>query len=93
MRAHPGPQPNPTRHPLHHARHKRRTVQLAHLLGHTDILIDERFVVDNHILVRVGGGAFDAVGGAAEEVPPEDVRDELQQGQDARWAGGGVGWG
>ncbi len=77
MRAHPRPQPNPTRNPLHNPRHKRRTIQLAHLLWHTDILIHERFVVDNHIFVCVGGGAFDAVGGAAEEVPPEYVGYEL----------------
>lgn len=93
MRAHPRPQPHPARHPLHHPRHKRRAVQLAHLPRHADVLVHERLVVDDHVFVGVGGGALDAVGGAGEEVPPEGVGYELEQGDDAGGAGGGVGGG
>ncbi len=41
--------------------------------------------------MRVGGGGFDAVGGAGEEVPPEGVGEELEEGEDAGGAGGGGG--
>lgn len=41
----------------------------------------------------VGGRAFDGICGAGKKVPPEGVRDELQEREDASGTGGGVGGG
>ncbi len=41
--------------------------------------------------MRVCGRGFNAVGGAGKEVSPERVGDELEEGEDACGAGGGVG--
>lgn len=41
----------------------------------------------------VCGGGFDGVGRAGEEVSPEGVGDELEEGEDAGWAGLGGGGG
>lgn len=93
MRTHRRPHPQPRTHPLHHPRHKRRAIQLAHLLRHADVLVHQRLVVGDHVLVRVRGGGFDSVGGAVEEVPPEGLGEEGQEGEDAGWARGGGGGG
>lgn len=76
-------------HALDDACHKRRAVQLAHLLGHADVLVDQRLVVRDHVLVwgfRVRG-FLEVVGGPREEVLPDDVGDELEQGDDVQWTG------
>jgi len=43
--------------------------------------------------VRICAGGLDAVGGAPEEVPPEAVGYELEEGKDACGTRGGMGWG
>ncbi|RBQ94131.1 hypothetical protein VDGD_20329 [Verticillium dahliae] len=62
-------------------------VELAQLARHADEAVDERLVVDNHVLVgRVGVGALlEAVGLAAKEVLPEVLLDEVQQRDDVEW--------
>jgi hypothetical protein len=41
--------------------------QLVHLLGHGDILIRERRIVNDHVLARAGSRLFERVGGSGEE--------------------------
>lgn len=65
-------------------------VELAHLARHAHVLVDQRLVVGDHVLGRVGGAVLDGVGGAAEQVPPEGPVQELQQREDAC---GPCGWG
>ena len=91
MRAHPRRQPPRITHALNNASHERRAVQLAHLLGHADVLVDEGLVVGDHVLVLGGGGALERVGGAPEQVFPEGGGDELEEGEDACGAEGGAG--
>lgn len=88
MRAHIRHQARRITHALDDARHKRRAVQLVHLLRHGNVHVDQRLVVGDHVLVLVGGGALEGVGGAGEEVPPQGRGDELEEGEDAVGAGG-----
>jgi len=78
---------------LDDTRDVRRAVELAHLARQADVRVDERFVVVEHVLGGVVLGALEGVGGAAEQVAPQRLGDELQEGQDARRAqrDGGAG--
>jgi hypothetical protein len=86
MRRHPRREAGAIAAALDDARHKGRAVQLAHLSGDADVLVHERLVVRDHVLVgRVRAGGFlQRVRGLGEEVPPEDRRDELQEGDDVQ---------
>lgn len=93
VRRHTCAQPTSLAHAFNHARYKRRTVQLAHLFWHTDVLVNEWLVVADHVFVVVGRGVLDGIGGAAEEVSPEGGVDKLEEGEDAgraRGRGGGA---
>ena len=59
-------------------------VELAHLLGHADVLVHDRVVVGDHVLVLVLLGPLERVGLPPEQVPPQQRRDQLQQRQDPR---------
>ena len=52
--------------------------QLVHLLGHGDIVVRERRVVDDHVLAGVGGALLERIGGAGEQ---QRVQLGGQQGQ------------
>lgn len=56
------------------------TVELAHVARHADVAVDERFVVDDHVLVGLRGvrGFLETVGGLAEKVLPYVDLDEVQ---------------
>lgn len=73
-------------HALDDARDEGGAVQLAHLLGHADVLVDQRLVVRDHVLVgRLGvRRLLQVVGWPREQVPPQHVGDELQQRDDVQ---------
>ena len=80
MRRDPRRESGAVAHALNDARDERRAVELAHLLRHADVLVDQRLVIRDHVFVwglRVGG-LLEVVGGSREEVFPEHVGDELQ---------------
>lgn len=62
-------------------------VELAHLFGHADVLVDQRLVVRDHVLVRRLGARrlLERVGRLGEQVPPQHRRDELEQRDDVQW--------
>lgn len=93
VRADPCLTPNPTANPFYYPRNVRCTIQLRHLLWHRYVLVHQGFVVRNHVFVAVGGGAFNGIGGAAKQVSPECVGDELQEWEDASRTRSGVGGG
>lgn len=93
MRRHLGREIRPVAHPLHHAGHKGRAVELAHLARHADVLVHERLVVVDHVLVgrvRVGR-LLQAVRLPVEEVLPDVLLDEVEEGDDGRGAELGAG--
>lgn len=47
----PRREPRAVAHALDDAGHERGAVQLAHLLRHADVLVDQRLVVRDHVLV------------------------------------------
>lgn len=59
-------------------------VELTHVLGYADVAVDERLVIDDHVLVGFGwvGGLLEAVGCTPEEVLPYVDLDEVQQRDD-----------
>jgi len=66
---------------LYNTSHESRAVQLAHLLRHANVLVDQRLVVRDHILlgrVRVVA-LLERVRGPREQVFPEDCGNELQE--------------
>ena len=67
----------------------RGAVQLRHLLRDTDVLIDQGFVVADHVFAVIRAGGFNRVGGPRKKVPPKSVSDELEERQDAS---GSRGW-
>lgn len=69
---------------LHDARHVGGAVELAHLAGDADVLVDEGFVVGDHVLGRGGAAVLDGVGRSPEQVPPQRAVQELQQREDPR---------
>lgn len=84
VRRHAGGEVGPIAHALDDASHERSAVQLAHLLGHADVLVDQGFVVNDHVLVRrLGVGALlQPVGLPPEQVLPDVLLDEVQQSDD-----------
>ena len=86
-------EPRAITHALDDTRDVRRAVELAHLARQADVRVDERFVVVEHVLGGVVLGALEGVGRAAEQMAPQRLGDELQEGQDARRAqrDGGAG--
>lgn len=92
MRRHPSREARPIADPLNHAGDVRSAIQHAHLARDADVGVDDGLVVRDHVLGVVGGGALERVRGPAEEVAPERRRDELQEGEDARWALSWGGW-
>lgn len=71
-------------HAFDNARCERRAVQLAHLSWHGDVLVYERLVVDNHVLLRrVQTVAFlEAVSLPSKQVCPSVLLDKVKQGND-----------
>lgn len=64
---------------LNNTRHKRSAVQLAHFLGHANVLVHEGLVIDDVVFVwcfRVGG-FLESVCLAVEEVLPDVLLDEV----------------
>ena len=76
---------------LDHAGDIRGAVQLVHLLGHADVLVDQGLVIRDHVFGLDGAGALEGVGRFAEQVAPERRGDELEEGEDAGGAEGGAG--
>lgn len=88
MRRHARREIRPVADALDDAGDKRRAVELAHLLGHADVLVHQRLVVVDHVLVgrlRVGR-LLEPVGLPVEEVQPDVLLDEVQQGDDVERA-------
>lgn len=88
MRRHARREVRPVADALDDAGDKRRAVELAHLLGHADVLVHQRLVVVDHVLVgrlRVGR-LLEPVGLPVEEVQPDVLLDEVQQGDDVERA-------
>lgn len=86
MRRDPSRKPSPVASPLDNPRHERSTVQLTHLLGNANILVHQRFVVYDHILVWALVGFLERIGGSGEEVFPHDVDDEVKESDDVEGA-------
>ena len=88
MRRHPRREIRAIAHALDHARHKRRAVQLAHFLGHADVLVHQRLVVVDHVLVRRLGvrALLEPVCLSVEEVQPYVLLDEVEEGDDVERA-------
>lgn len=88
MRRHSRRKPGPITYPFNHTRHVCRAIELAHLLGHAQIRVDERFVIDDHVFVGGVwvGGFLEAIGLAAKEVCPKLDLDEVEEGDDVAWA-------
>lgn len=64
---------------LYDTRHERCAVQLAHFLGHTDVLVHEGLVIDNVIFVggfRVGR-LLETVRLSTKEVLPDVLFDKV----------------
>lgn len=94
MRCHPRREIRPITHALDNAGHERRAVELAHLARHTNVLVYQRLVVVNHVLFggfRVGG-FLEAVGLSAEEVLPDVLLDEVEEGDDCKGTELGSWW-
>lgn len=93
MRRHARREIRPVAHTLDDAGDKCGAVELAHLAGHADVLVDEGLVVNNHVLLgRLGvGRLLEAVGLAGEEVLPDVLLDEVEEGDDGRGALLGAG--
>lgn len=71
-------------HTLYDAGDERGAVQLAHLLGNADVLVHQRLVVDDHVLVgRLGvGRLFETVRLSVEEVLPYVLLDKVEERDD-----------
>lgn len=61
-------------------------VELGHVLGHADVAVDERLVVDDHVLVGLGGVArlLEPVRRPPEQVLPHVDLDEVKQRDDVQ---------
>lgn len=61
-------------------------VEHAHIAGRTDICVDHRVVIGDHVFVGGirGHGVLEGICGAAEEEAPERAVDQVQQGYDAK---------
>lgn len=92
MRRDPRGEHGAVAHALDDARDEGGAVELAHLARHADVGVDQRLVVDDHVLVgRVRVGALlEAVGLPPEEVRPQVDLDEVQQRNDGERAGLGA---
>ena len=86
MRRDPCRKPSSITSSLNNPRHERSAVQLAHLLGNADILVDQRFIVYDHVLVWALVGFLERISGSGEEVFPHDIDDEVEQGDDVEGA-------
>lgn len=75
-----GAQAAPVADALHDAGHVGGAVELAHLAGDADVLVDDGLVVGDHVLGRRGAAVLDGVGRPPEQVPPQRAVQELQQG-------------
>ncbi len=93
MGAHTRLQAAPITDPLHYARDVGGAIQLGHLAGNANVLVNERLVVADHVLVRLRAAVLDGVGGTAEEVPPEGSVEELQEGENPCGARRRGAWG
>ena len=74
---------------LDDACHVGGAVELAHLARYRHVRVDERLVVDDHVLVgRLGVGALlQAIGLPREEVLPHVLLDKVQEGDDCEGPG------
>lgn len=83
-----GREPRSVTAALDNAGHKRRAVELVHLLRHADVLVHHRLVIADHVLLRGVRirGFLETVRWPREQVSPERRRDELQQGDDVERA-------
>jgi hypothetical protein len=74
---------------LHNPSNESSTVQLAHLLRYADILVDQRLVIRDHILVRRLriAGFLQRIGLPREEVLPQNSCDELEERYNVEGAG------
>ena len=86
MRRDPCGKASPITSSLDNSRHERSAVQLAHLLGDADILVDQRFIVYDHVLIWALVGFLERIGGPGEEVFPHDIDDEVEKGDDVEGA-------
>lgn len=88
MRRDPRGEICPVAHALHDAGDERGAVELAHLLGYADVLVHQRLVVDDHVLVgRLGvGRLFETVRLSVEEVLPYVLLDEVEERDDVQRA-------
>ena len=89
VRRHPRGEPSAITHALDDARRERGAVELAHLARDADVRVDERLVVDDHVLVggvRVGA-LLEPVGLPPKQVRPHVDLDEVQQGDDVEGPG------
>lgn len=93
MRRNPRREPSTITNTLDNARDKRRTIKLIHFPRHRNILINQRLVIRDHILVGLFDivGFLECVGGTVEEMFPESCVDELQQCDDVKGAELGAG--
>ena len=66
MRTNPRFTANPTTNPFYDPCHVRSAVQLRHLFRNTDVLIDQGFIVADHIFVAIRAGRFNGIGGTGE---------------------------
>jgi len=89
MRRNPRREPTTIADALNNPRHVRRAIQLRHLLRHADVRVDQRLIVNDHVLVgRVRVGALlQPVGLSAEEMLPDVDLDEVEEGDDVQGAG------
>lgn len=92
VRRHAGGKRSAVADALDYAGHEGRAVQLAHLARDADVGIDQRFVVDDHVLVGgvCVGRLLEPVGLSGEEVLPDVDLDEMQQGDDGERPGLGA---
>lgn len=86
MRRDPCRKPSSVASSLDNPRHECSAVQLAHLLGNTNVLVHQRFIVYDHVLIWALVGFLERIGGSGEEVFPHDVDDEVEQGDDVEGA-------
>lgn len=82
MRRDPCRKASPVTSSLDNPRHERSAVQLAHFLGNADVLVDQRFIVYDHVLIWALVGFLESIGGPGEEVFPHDIDDEVEEGND-----------
>lgn len=82
MCRHPSGEVCAVTYPFHDSSHKSGAIQLAHLAGYANVLVDERLVVDNHVLIRLLciRRLLQPVRLSAEEMLPYVLFDEVEEG-------------